>query len=118
MATLYERLGGKEAIETAVDMFYKKVLEDETVNSFFTETDMEKQRDHQTKFLTFALGGPNQYSGTSMEKAHEGMNIQPEHFKAIATHLENTLRELDVQDEDIQQVMEKIAGLAPSILNK
>ncbi|SES41562.1 group I truncated hemoglobin [Salipaludibacillus aurantiacus] len=118
MASLYEKLGGKPAIETAVDKFYVKVLADDTVNHFFTETDMDKQREHQTKFLSYALGGPNQYSGTSMEKAHEGMNIKPEHFNAIAGHLNETLEELEVSEEDRDQVMEKIGALAPHIMHK
>ncbi|SES32053.1 group I truncated hemoglobin [Salisediminibacterium halotolerans] len=118
MASLYDRLGGKDAIAAAVDQFYEKVLADETVNHFFTNTDMEKQRDHQTKFLTYALGGPNEYGGTSMKKAHEGMNIQPEHFNAIAEHLADTLTELGVEQADIEAVMEKISGLAPHIIHQ
>ncbi len=118
MTTLYDKLGGESAIETAVDRFYDKVLADETVNHFFTNTDMTKQRQHQTKFLSYALGGPHQYSGLSMEKAHENMNIQPEHFNAIANHLKATLEELNVSDDDIEQVMEKVATLAPNIMYK
>ncbi|PYZ92011.1 group 1 truncated hemoglobin [Salipaludibacillus keqinensis] len=118
MATLYEKIGGEPAIRIAVEKFYDRVLADNTVNHFFIETNMDKQRDHQTKFLSYALGGPNQYGGTSMEKAHEGMNIQPEHFQAIAHHLQQTLEELNVADEDIAIVMEKIGGLAPHIIEK
>jgi hemoglobin len=53
------------------------------VNHFFAHTDMEKQRRHQTAF-SYAVGGSNQYTGRSMEKAHAGLNLQPEHFDAIA----------------------------------
>ena len=60
-------------------------MKDETVKQFFEHTDMEKQRSHQAKFISFALGGPKQYSGKSMTKAHEGMNLQPVHFEAIVT---------------------------------
>lgn len=87
METLYDRLGGQDAISKVVDVFYEKVLADETVNKFFEETDMEKQRRHQSLFISWALGGPNQYSGRSMELAHKGMNLTDEHFGAIATTL-------------------------------
>lgn len=90
--TLFERIGGEEAVAKVVDYFYEElVLKDETVNHFFKDTDMKKQRRHQTKFISYALGGPNQYSGASMAKAHEGMNLQPEHFNAIAKHLDQAL---------------------------
>lgn len=116
--SLYEQLGGEEAIRTAVEIFYKKVLADDTVNHFFANTDMDKQRNHQTKFLSFALGGPNNYSGRSMEKAHEGMNLQPVHFDAIVTHLTNTLKELNVPEEGINAAISKVATLRESVLYK
>ncbi|ESU30578.1 hypothetical protein G3A_20860 [Bacillus sp. 17376] len=47
METLYDRLGGQDPISKVVDVFYDNVLADETVNKFFEETDMEKQRRHQ-----------------------------------------------------------------------
>ncbi|OIJ15535.1 group 1 truncated hemoglobin [Anaerobacillus arseniciselenatis] len=117
--TLYEKLGGEEAIAKVVDYFYSElVLKDPTVQHFFENTDMEKQRQHQTKFISFALGGPNQYSGTSMAKAHEGMNIQPEHFNAIAKHLGNALAHFGVQERDIEQALAKVASLKDDILYK
>ncbi len=55
--TLYEKVGGEEAISKVVDYFYNElVLKDDTVNHFFQQTDMEKQREHQAKFISFALG--------------------------------------------------------------
>jgi hemoglobin len=56
MSTLYEKLGGKEMIAQVVDSFYKKVLADDRINQFFANTDMEKQRRHQTAFISYALG--------------------------------------------------------------
>jgi hemoglobin len=44
MTSLYERIGGKEAVEAAVDRFYEKVLADPSINHFFTNTDMTRQR--------------------------------------------------------------------------
>ena len=54
--SLYEKVGGEEAISKVVDYFYSElVLKDETVNQFFQNTDMEKQKSHQSKFISFAL---------------------------------------------------------------
>ncbi|HWO96589.1 MAG TPA: group 1 truncated hemoglobin [Bacillus sp. (in: firmicutes)] len=117
--TLYEKVGGEEAIAKVVDYFYNElVLKDETVNQFFENTDMEKQRRHQTKFISFALGGPNQYSGKSMAKAHEGMNLQPEHFDAIAKHLHDALARFGVSEADIDTALTKVATLRDDILYK
>ncbi|AMA73293.1 MULTISPECIES: group I truncated hemoglobin [Aneurinibacillus] len=118
MSTLYERLGGEETIAKVVDYFYDLVLADDTVNHFFKNTDMEKQRRHQTKFISFALGGPNQYTGGSMAKVHEGMNIQPAHFDAIVRHLRDALAHFGVDEDDIAQALEKVETLREDIIYK
>lgn len=117
--SLYEKVGGEEAIENVVDYFYHElVLKDDTVNQFFEETDMAKQIRHQSKFISFALGGPNQYSGKSMAKAHEGMNLQPEHFSAIVTHLHDALAHFGVSESDIDTALTKVGSLREDIINK
>ncbi|PLS08497.1 group I truncated hemoglobin [Neobacillus cucumis] len=116
---LYEKLGGQESIGKVVDYFYNElVLKDETVNQFFEHTDMEKQKKHQTKFISFALGGPNQYSGQSMAKAHQGMNLQPEHFNAIVNHLHDALAHYGVSEADIDTALTRVASLRDDILFK
>ncbi|MDQ0268228.1 truncated hemoglobin YjbI [Cytobacillus purgationiresistens] len=72
---------------------------------------MEKQRRHQTKFISFAHGGPNQYNGRSMAKVHEEMNIQPEQFDTIAKHLHDALAHHAVDEQDINAAIKKVASL-------
>ncbi|MCQ6266912.1 group 1 truncated hemoglobin [Fictibacillus sp. WQ 8-8] len=116
--SLYEKLGGKDSIGKVVDRFYDKVLADSSVNYFFENIDMENQRKHQTKFLSFALGGPAQYSGKSMAKVHEGMNLQPEHFDAIVLHLKEALQEFNVPEQDIETAVDHVNTLRDDILYK
>lgn len=116
--TLYEKIGGEAAISKVVDYFYELVLADDTVNGFFKNTDMEKQRRHQTKFIGFALGGPNQYTGLSMAKAHEGMNLQPVHFNAIVKHLHDALAHFGVGEPEIEQALSHVAEVKDDILYK
>nr|WP_285890869.1 group 1 truncated hemoglobin [Mesobacillus maritimus] len=116
---MYEKLGGAETIEKVVDYFYNElVLKDESVNQYFKDTDMDKQIRHQAKFISFALGGPNQYSGKSMAKAHEGMNLQPEHFNAIVQHLHDALAHFGVSETDIDTALTKVGSLRDDILHK
>ncbi|KIL40682.1 globin [Gordoniibacillus kamchatkensis] len=116
--TLYETLGGEGTIGKVVDYFYELILADPTVSKFFENTDMEKQRKHQTKFISFALGGPYQYTGASMAKAHAGMNLQPEHFDAIANHLGAALEHFGVARKDVDKVLNHIGTLKDDILYK
>lgn len=73
--SLYERLGGAPAIKSVVDKFYVYMLSDPDVKDFFANTDMNKQRQRQTDFITLATGGPNNYQGLDMKKAHEKFKI-------------------------------------------
>ncbi|MEO0794929.1 MAG: group 1 truncated hemoglobin [Verrucomicrobiota bacterium] len=115
MSTLYDKLGGEPAIDAAVDIFYVKVLADDRIKHFFEGIDMDKMRDHQKKFLTFAFGGPSRYSGRSMGPAHarlvEEMGLNDTHFDAVIENLGATLVELNVPEELINEA----AGIALSV---
>ncbi|MEG4009187.1 group 1 truncated hemoglobin [Microcoleus sp. Pol11C1] len=116
--TLYEKMGGEPAIKEMVDDFYRDVLADEVVSHFFDHTDMAKQARHQTAFISYALGGTKQYSGRSMEKAHSGLNLQPEHFDAIVKHLTDAIIAHGASPEDLDEVLGKIATLKEAVLYK
>jgi hemoglobin len=53
--TLYERIGGEPAVSAAVEIFYRKVLNDYRINRFFGNTDMDKQIAKQKAFFTMDL---------------------------------------------------------------
>ncbi|MBL9134137.1 MAG: hypothetical protein JNG86_23185 [Verrucomicrobiaceae bacterium] len=103
--SLYQKLGGKAAIDAVVDAFYVKVLADKRVNDFFADVSMDKQRRKQKEFLSFAFGGPLPWTGKDMRKAHEGMGLTEEHFNAIAENLVSTLKDFKVKQELIDQVV-------------
>ena len=56
--SLFEQLGGEAAVDAAVEVFYKKVLEDHRIYRFFDNVDMEKQAAKQKAFLTMAFWRP------------------------------------------------------------
>src|SRR4051812_37118421 len=89
--SLFERLGGAANIEAVVANFYDRVLADSTLRPIFDQIDMDHLRRHQTRFMSFALGGPNHYSGRGMRRAHEGLAITEAQFGAVAGHLIDSL---------------------------
>ncbi|WIV67602.1 group I truncated hemoglobin [Natrialbaceae archaeon AArc-T1-2] len=113
---LYERLGGEDSIAAVVDAFYERVLEDDRVAHFFEDTDMQKQRAHQTQFLSAVAGGPVEYSGEDMESAHDDLEIRQKHFDAIAELLEEALLEFDVDDRERTDVLEAFASYEDDIV--
>lgn len=116
--SLYQQLGGKAAIDAAVEAFYVKVLADERVKHFFDDVSMEKQRRKQKEFLSAALGGPLPWTGKDMRKAHADMNLKEEHFNAIAENLVATLKDLKISDEMIGKVIAVVATTKDDVLNR
>lgn len=112
MTSLYEKIGGQPAVEAAVDIFYRRVLNDERISHFFADVDMDRQIGKQKAFLTMAFGGPHHYTGQDMRRAHAPLvarGLNDGHFDAVAEHLQGTLEELGVAPDLVQQVMD-IAG--------
>lgn len=111
-ASLYEQLGGADAVDAAVEDFYRRVLRDSLLAPFFADTDMERQIQKQKAFLTMAFGGPAHYNGQDLRSAHareRDNGMDGRHFEAVVTHLRETLQELQVAPELIGQV-EAICG--------
>jgi hemoglobin len=114
--SLYEQLGGQEAIDAVVEEFYARVLADEKVKSLFDNTDMEKQKRHQAAFIAYATGGPNRYQGRTIKKAHEGLGITEEQFAAVAGHLSDSLKHFNVPEELIERVIELFNSLKGDVV--
>ncbi len=113
-ATLYERIGGEAAVNAAVELFYRKVLNDYRINRFFDHTDMEQQIAKQRAFFTLAFGGPNNYTGKDMREAHARlvkMGLDDSHFDVVMEHLGATLVELAVP----QALITEAAAIAESV---
>ncbi|HRI50582.1 MAG TPA: group 1 truncated hemoglobin [Pseudomonadota bacterium] len=114
MKSLYEQLGGAEGMETAVEVFYRKMLSDERVAHFFDGVDMDRQMAKQTAFLTMVTGGPNHYTGRDMKAAHAHLvaqGLNDSHVDVVVAHLGETLSELGASPEQVQGV----AALANSV---
>ena len=77
---------------------------------------MQKQRRHQTAFVTMALGGPKNYLGKSMRAAHAGRGIEDRHFYRVAGHLVAALEGASVSQEDVQTVLAAVAPLRAEIV--
>ena len=102
-----------------VDLFYKKVLTDDSISQFFDDSDMDAQRAKQKSFLTMVFGGPNEYTGEDMRTAHAPLvakGLNEDHFNAVAGHLQATLQELGLSDDLVNQVMTIAASTHDDVL--
>jgi hemoglobin len=107
MSNLYERLGGEKAVGAAVELFYRNVLSDGRIARFFDGVDINDQIAKQKAFMTMAFGGPNNYTGHDMRKAHERLvakGLNDSHVDAVLENLDRTLRQLGVGEKEVKEV--------------
>lgn len=111
--SIIEQLGGKDAVDALVEIFYGKVLGDDKLSPFFEGVDMDRLRTMQKTFLTMAFGGEDAYSGQDFTSAHAGLinkGLDDSHFDRAMTCLRQTLEELDVGENlmiDVLTVVER-----------
>jgi hemoglobin len=115
--SLYQRLGGKPALEAAVDRFYVRVLADKRIAHFFDTVDMDAQRKKQKRFLAVAFGANEKWDGKDMRAAHAHLKLTEEHFTAVAEALQGTLQDLGVPADLIGEVMAIAASTHDDVLN-
>ena len=119
--SLYEQLGGEAAVDAAVNRFYEIVLADDRIKRFFDGVDMQKQIRMQKGFLTFAFGGPNNYTGRSMAAAHSRLveqGLNDSHFDAVVEDLALTLTELGVADHLIAEAGKVAETVRDAVLGR
>jgi len=115
--TIYEAVGGDEAIAAVVDDFYIRVLADPDLGGFFAGTNISRLKGRQVEFFAAALGGPHPYRGASMRDVHRGRGIRQEHFDRVASHLVAALGDAGVPDAIIARIIGAIAPLAGEIVS-
>jgi len=76
--SLYDRLGGLDAIMAAVDSWVVRVAGDDRINRKFERTDIPRLKKEVIDQLCAATGGPCAYTGRSMQKTHAGMKTRPD----------------------------------------
>jgi hemoglobin len=116
--SLYHKLGGQAAISAVVDAFYVKVLADDRIKHHFADINMDTQARRQKAFLSAAFGGPVAWKGKDMRKAHIDLKLTEADFNAVAENLVATLKDFNVKQELIDQVVAIALSVKDEVLNK
>jgi hemoglobin len=93
---LFERLGGKPAVEAVIDDFLGRVAGDTSINAGFAVSHVPRVRQRLIELVTVGTGGPGTYSGRDMVTAHAGQGVTNAQFDALVGHLVATLDKFKV----------------------
>ncbi|MCB1910080.1 MAG: group 1 truncated hemoglobin [Rhodocyclaceae bacterium] len=115
--TLYQRLGGKPALEAVVGELWAITSADERINHYFANTKPEAFAGQLVDFLCQAAGGPCQYEGKDMQAAHTGMSLTDADFAALAENVEMALDKFDVPAKEHGEVMAMLGSLKSAVVN-
>jgi hemoglobin len=119
--SLYERLGGYNAIAAVVDDFVGRLVADKQFERFFVghSTDSKKRiRQHIVDQFCAAAGGPCIYTGRTMKDSHVGLNISEADWDAAAKHLVATLDKFKVPEPEKKELLAFVTSLRADIVEK
>jgi hemoglobin len=106
--TLYERLGGYEAISAVASDLLSRLQVDSRLGRFWEhrgEDGVAREKQLLIDFLCSNAGGPLYYTGRDMKTSHKGMRIDAGDWAAFMGHLEATLDAFAVPQLERDQVV-------------
>ncbi len=113
--TLYDRLGGEEAIAAWIDVFYRRVFADPQLSHFFEGVPLERLQTMQREFFAAALDGPIRYTGRPLREVHAELGIKPTHLARFLEHLMETLADREIGERDRYDIYSRINTYADEI---
>jgi len=116
MASLYERLGGLEAITSVVDSFVGRCAGDGRINAKFERSDIPRLKKMLVDQVCEATGGPCTYTGRDMKQTHDGMAVTAGEFDALVEDLVLTLGEFDVPRAEQEELLGLLAPMRGDIV--
>ena len=116
MASLYERLGGIEAITAVADSFVARCAGDDRINPKFERSDVPRLKKMLVDQVCEATGGPCTYTGRDMRETHAGMGVTAGEFDALVEDLVATLDEFDVPKTEKEELLGLLAPMRADIV--
>ena len=114
--SLYERLGGKDALTAVVDDFVGRAAGDARINMKFAKTDVPRLKFHLIEQLCAATGGPCKYTGLDMKTAHKNMKVTEGEFNALVEDLVATLDKFNVPAAEKNELLGILGPLKSQIV--
>jgi len=106
--TLYERLGGYDAISAVANDLVARLQADPQLARFWLhrgEDGVKREKQLLVDFLCSSAGGPLYYTGRDMKTSHKGMRISESDWSVFLGHLNATLGSFQVPQVERAEVV-------------
>lgn len=97
--SLYDRLGGYDAIAAVVNNLLPRLMSDSQLGRFWEnrgEDGINREKQLLIDYLCANAGGPLLYTGRDNKTSHKGMGISEDDWTIFIGHLNDTLDSFDL----------------------
>jgi hemoglobin len=121
--SLYERLGGVNAIAQVVDRFSDRIVANPKLNvnpalKAWNDTgQLPGLKFMRTLWVCAATGGPFRYTGKELGDAHKHLHITAEEFDEVAAEIGRALDHFNVPAREKQEVLAAINSKKAEVVN-
>lgn len=119
--SLYQRIGGYDALAAVVDDFVGRLVTDKQFERFFvghSDDSKKRIRQHILDQFCAATGGPCLYLGRDMKTSHAGLGISSAEWDAAAKHLIASLDKFKVPEKEKGEILAFVVSLKKDIVEK
>ena len=114
--SLYQRLGGRSAIEAVVKDFAGRALADARIKQKFAKSDPDRLVTSLVQQVCAATGGPCKYTGRSMKDAHRSMGVTEGEFNALVEDLTASLDHFKVGAKEKSELLTTLGSMKGDIV--
>ncbi len=116
--SLYDRLGGKEALTAVIDDFLTRVANDKRISAFFAHANRPRLVQLLVEQICQASGGPCTYAGKDMKTAHQAMGISSDDFDALLQDLVASLDTFKIGEREKGELLALLRPMQSEIVEK
>jgi hemoglobin len=113
--TDFERLGGEQGLRELVTAFVDRVFEDSIIGFFFVGKDRSRIIEKELEHAVAHLGGPQAYTGRSLDRVHQPLRINAGQFRRRLAILRKVLAEHGADEAVAQRWIDHDTALLESI---
>jgi hemoglobin len=121
--SLYERIGGVNAISMVVDRFSDEVVKNPKLNEnpalreWNESGQLPGLKFMRTLWLCQQAGGPFQYTGKELGEAHQDLHITPDEFDEVGAEIARALDYFNVPEREKREVLAAIVARKAEVVN-
>ncbi len=109
--SLYEVFGEKAGLVKITDDFVADLLADPRTSPYFDGVSIKRLKEKLVEQFCVLTGGPCEYTGRTMKRSHEGLNINRAAFNALVEDLQKAMDKNDVPFRSQNKLLAKLAPM-------